>query len=156
MILTANEKGIVLSLCRNVYNDKTIRCKGVSHSKNGGLYDSTKIKLGNTKLSLEVTRKDYDIHSWELSVGGTLIHKDDDGIWWDIVRVEAPKLLKIINDLWMKQYDDDCRNAQAANAYDDRQRIKDLQRAEDYINGWRWWKLWWKPTTPQNNNEQLR
>jgi len=142
MILTEAEKFRVNKVTKEIAREgiRPMYVKGVSVGD-----VSVDIKLGDTKLRLRMEKGYYMncghfVHGWKLYVGNVHISESDDGQWWDTVRDEIPKLEQLVIDYY-KTIDDRQREDKE---HRDQQRARELQRAEDYLNGWRWWKPWWK------------
>jgi hypothetical protein len=70
----------------------------------------------------------------------TKIEESDDGPWWDIIRNEIPILEKKVEDYHKSIELKKCQEVESELL----ERSKELQHAKDYLNGWRWWKFWWR------------
>ena len=127
------------------------------------------IRLSNKSMHIRLD-KGYELsvkwyvsyYYWKLYVNGTKIDKKDEGPWWDIIRSDIikfeQKVLNYRNELKKKREAKEMeisvrreRELQLAAEYlkkmeDDtnRKRANEFQRVENYKNGWRWWKFWWK------------
>jgi len=77
---------------------------------------------------------------WKLYINGVIINRTDDGPWWDAIREEIPKIEIKIYEYSIQMYDLKNKIKETTDA----KRKKELQRAKNYLNGWRWWKFWWK------------
>lgn len=110
------------------------------------------IDLGDSRMYISID-KDYGMevghhlsyYYWKLYLKNRLgfdnnIDRREDGLWWDIIRNEIPILEQKVDDyhrsMELRRHQESERNLM--------KRANQLRKYEDYINGRRWWKFWWK------------
>ena len=103
MLLTDSEVKMVDDVCDYVmYKGHPAQIPCIQRYNEAYRPKYTEIMLGKTKLSLRLYEQPYSFasYNWELYIGNTAIHRNDDGEWWDIVRTEIIVLAKKVDDYY--------------------------------------------------------
>jgi hypothetical protein len=110
-------------------------------------YIKIKFKNPNIYLKIRVFRctqyMGHFIDEWRLYVNNLEINKNEDGIWWDILRGEFTDLTKLLQEFETNTEIDKLQEKEDMRVA----RINALKEAEELLSGKiknrkPWWKLW--------------